>query len=94
MQPGKSDSQPLSQPVQEAQHPAGEYAIEDDRPRNGKDLAADPKDLSFLFIFDRRSSDRVSKTGNGNECAGTAPFCDTWIETGPGEDDTQEDKDK
>lgn len=82
------------QPVQKPKRPAREDPVQDDRAGDGEDLAADPKDLPFLFIFDRRSSDRVGKTGDGNECPGTAPFCDTWIETGPGEDDTQEDKDK
>lgn len=48
-------------PVNESQHPAGKYPIQYYRTSNGKDLASDTEDLTFLLILDRRSRNGVSE---------------------------------
>ena len=90
--PHSSDQGP--QPVQHPQPPACEDPVQDDRPRDREDLASDAEYLSLLFVFDRRRSDRVGKSGDGNKRPGAAPFRKTRIDAGAGEEDAQEDKEQ
>lgn len=85
-----SDQRP--QPVQHPQPPACEDPVQDDRTRDREDLAADAEYLSLLFVFDRRRSDRVGKSGDGNKCPGAAPFRKTRIDPRAGEEHTEKDE--
>lgn len=90
--PHSSDQRP--QPVQHPKPPACEDPVQDDRTRDREDLASDAEYLPLLFVFDRRRSDRVGKSGDGNKRPGAAPFRKARIDAGAGEEDAQEDKEQ
>ena len=60
--PGKT----FAKPVDKADKPAGEDAIEDNRTSDGEDFTADSKDLAFFFVFDSRSGYAVGKASDRN----------------------------
>lgn len=65
-------SKVFTNPVNQTQNPGAENAIEDNRAGNGKDFTADSKDLPFCLELNRRRNNRIGKTGDGDNTAGTA----------------------
>ena len=54
-------------PVDQAKDPGGKDSIEDDRTCDRKDFRTNTENLSFFFIFNRRSCNRVGKAGDRDE---------------------------
>lgn len=82
----------LAEPVEEADEPAGEDAVEDDGAGNGEDFAADAEDLAFFFVFDGGGCYAVGKAGDGDKSAGAAPFGDGGVDVKAGEQDADKDE--
>lgn len=82
------ESPEISGPVDNSQHPACKDAVEDHRSGDGEDFASDAEYLSFFFILDGRRGYAVGKAGDGDQCAGAAPFGDGGIDIKAGQKDT------
>ena len=70
--------------------PGTHDSVEDNRPCNGEDLAADSENLSLGFVFNGRCCHGVGKSGDGNQTSGAAEFADFGIKIKSGENDADE----
>lgn len=55
------------QPIEKAEQPACKDTVQNDRSGDGENFRTDAEDLSFFFIFNRRSCNRVGKAGDRDE---------------------------
>ena len=81
-------------PIEKSQSPADGDPVQDDWPGDGEDLAPDPEDLSFFFIFDGGSGYGVGKSGDGDQSACAAPFGEAGVDADAGEEDAEEDEEE
>ena len=56
-----------SQTIEKAEQPACKDTVQNDRSGDGENFRTDAEDLSFFFIFNRRSCNRVGKAGDRDE---------------------------